>query len=140
MLLPLLLYYCCCYRCCCLFAASVFIAENCRFIRVFPSFLFFFFLFSLFVFVVAAATDIQGVELEPEFVGSISNVTYPVGREATLTCSVKNLGKYKVSISNFSVLTLIHTQQHTNHLADMMLEHWILHLRNTEFKSNKNLC
>ncbi|XP_055294810.1 lachesin [Sitodiplosis mosellana] len=38
----------------------------------------------------------QGVELEPEFIGSISNVTYPVGREAVLTCSVKNLGKYKV--------------------------------------------
>ncbi|XP_031626058.1 lachesin [Contarinia nasturtii] len=38
----------------------------------------------------------QGVEFEPEFIGSISNVTYPVGREAVLTCSVKNLGKYKV--------------------------------------------
>lgn len=45
------------------------------------------------------STDInQGVELEPEFLGSISNVTYPVGREAVLTCSVKNLGKYKVSV------------------------------------------
>lgn len=63
-----------------------------------------------FVVFVVAATDInQGVELEPEFIGSISNVTYPVGREAVLTCSVKNLGKYKVSVSNFSVLTLIHT-------------------------------
>lgn len=39
----------------------------------------------------------QGVELEPEFQGSISNVTYPAGREAVLSCAVKNLGKYKVS-------------------------------------------
>lgn len=44
---------------------------------------------SSFVFVVAATDINQGVELEPEFVGSISNVTYPVGREAVLTCSVK---------------------------------------------------
>lgn len=38
-----------------------------------------------------------GVELEPEFQGTIQNVTYPAGREAVLTCTVKNLGKYKVS-------------------------------------------
>lgn len=38
----------------------------------------------------------QGLEPEPEFHGSISNVTYPAGREAVLTCTVKNLGKYKV--------------------------------------------
>lgn len=61
-----------------------------------------------------AATDInQGVELEPEFIGSISNVTVPVGRDAVLVCSVKNLGKYKVSVSNYSVLTLIHLYVHT---------------------------
>lgn len=42
-------------------------------------------------------TDNQGLEYEPEFQGSISNVTYPAGREAILTCTVKNLGKYKVS-------------------------------------------
>lgn len=40
----------------------------------------------------------QGLEPEPEFHGSISNVTYPAGREAVLTCTVKNLGKYKVRI------------------------------------------
>lgn len=45
------------------------------------------------------ASDLnQGIEFEPEFLGSISNVTYPAGREAVLTCSVKNLGKYKVSV------------------------------------------
>ena len=39
----------------------------------------------------------QGSDPEPEFQGSIQNVTYPAGREAVLTCTVKNLGKYKVS-------------------------------------------
>lgn len=34
--------------------------------------------------------------MEPEFEGTIQNVTYPAGREAVLTCSVKNLGRYKV--------------------------------------------
>lgn len=34
---------------------------------------------------------------QPEFIGYIANVTYPAGREAQLTCTVKNLGKYKVS-------------------------------------------
>lgn len=40
--------------------------------------------------------SIQGTELEPEFDGTITNVTFPAGREAVLTCSVKNLDKYKV--------------------------------------------
>ncbi|XP_055549938.1 lachesin [Wyeomyia smithii] len=35
-------------------------------------------------------------EPEPEFEGTIQNVTFPAGREAVLTCSVKNLGRYKV--------------------------------------------
>lgn len=51
--------------------------------------------------VVAVRTDLSsvqsGVETEPEFLGSISNVTYPAGREAVLSCTVRNLGKYKVS-------------------------------------------
>lgn len=40
--------------------------------------------------------NLQGVELEPEFEGTITNVTFPAGREAVLTCSVRNLGRYKV--------------------------------------------
>lgn len=45
--------------------------------------------------------SIQGTETEPEFDGTITNVTFPAGREAILTCSVKNLDKYKVSLSSF---------------------------------------
>lgn len=64
-------------------AAAVFIVEIAVLSVFFPLAL------CSFVFVVAATDINQGVELEPEFVGSISNVTYPVGREAVLTCSVK---------------------------------------------------
>jgi neurotrimin len=35
--------------------------------------------------------------VEPEFEGTIQNVTFPAGREAVLTCSVRNLGRYKVA-------------------------------------------
>ena len=34
---------------------------------------------------------------EPEFEEDIRNVTVPAGREAILSCVVRNLGKYKVS-------------------------------------------
>ncbi|XP_068910343.1 lachesin-like [Tenebrio molitor] len=34
---------------------------------------------------------------EPEFLAPIHNLTTPVGREATLSCTVSNLGKYKVA-------------------------------------------
>jgi hypothetical protein len=35
----------------------------------------------------------------PKFAESIQNVTVTVGREATLTCVVDDLGSYKVSIA-----------------------------------------
>lgn len=34
---------------------------------------------------------------EPDFTGPINNVTVPLSREAVLTCSVSDLGDYKVS-------------------------------------------
>lgn len=44
----------------------------------------------------------KGLDMDPDFLTPISNVTYPAGREATLTCNVKNLGKYKV-IETFDI-------------------------------------
>lgn len=46
----------------------------------------------------------QGIEPEPEVEGRISNVTFPAGREAVLTCSVRNLGRYKVNITFLRIL------------------------------------
>ena len=37
-----------------------------------------------------------GIDAEPDFEGIITNVTFPVGREAILVCAVKNLGRFKV--------------------------------------------
>lgn len=38
-------------------------------------------------------------DAEPDFLGPIENVTVALGREAVLTCSVSDLGDYKVSTS-----------------------------------------
>uniref|UniRef100_A0A1B0CYR1 Uncharacterized protein n=1 Tax=Phlebotomus papatasi TaxID=29031 RepID=A0A1B0CYR1_PHLPP len=54
--------------------------------------------------------NLQGVEPEPEFEGTISNVTFPAGREALLTCSVKNLGRYKVGWLRASDQTVLALQ------------------------------
>lgn len=40
----------------------------------------------------------------PKFAGPITNVTVPVGREATLVCIVDDLGSYKVSQLTHDVL------------------------------------
>lgn len=37
----------------------------------------------------------------PKFAEPISNVTVTVGREATLTCVVEDLGTYKVSNASY---------------------------------------
>lgn len=36
-------------------------------------------------------------DADPDFTGPIQNVTVAVGREAVLSCSVTDLGQYKVS-------------------------------------------
>lgn len=49
-------------------------------------------------------------EQEPEFIGSINNVTYPAGREAVLTCTVRNLGNNKVGWLRASDQTVLALQ------------------------------
>uniref|UniRef100_A0A182MTK4 Ig-like domain-containing protein n=1 Tax=Anopheles culicifacies TaxID=139723 RepID=A0A182MTK4_9DIPT len=50
------------------------------------------------------------VDLEPEFEGTIQNISSPTGREAILTCSVKNLGRYKVGWLRASDQTVLALQ------------------------------
>jgi hypothetical protein len=38
----------------------------------------------------------------PEFIGSIANVTISQGRDASFACSVKNLGGFKVTVTEYS--------------------------------------
>ncbi|XP_036345395.1 lachesin-like isoform X1 [Rhagoletis pomonella] len=47
---------------------------------------------------------------DPEFLGTINNVTYPAGREAILACSVRNLGKNKVGWLRASDQTVLALQ------------------------------
>lgn len=44
---------------------------------------------------------------DPEFIGTINNVTFPAGREAILACSVRNLGKNKVSLKEILAKLII---------------------------------
>lgn len=37
-------------------------------------------------------------DLDPDFSKAIGNITVPIGREAVLSCSVTNLGPYKVNV------------------------------------------
>lgn len=39
----------------------------------------------------------SSIEADPDFVGPIQNVTVAVGREAVLSCTVTDLGTYRVS-------------------------------------------
>ncbi|XP_055635372.1 lachesin-like isoform X2 [Toxorhynchites rutilus septentrionalis] len=52
----------------------------------------------------------QPADPEPEFEGVIQNVTFPAGREAVLTCSVKNLGHFKVGWLRASDQTVLALQ------------------------------
>ncbi|XP_046829335.1 lachesin-like isoform X1 [Vespa crabro] len=46
--------------------------------------------------VLAYPNDIFGGAYQPEFAGPITNLTIPLGRDATFTCLVKHLGGYRV--------------------------------------------
>lgn len=55
-------------------------------------------------------------DAEPDFLGPIENVTVPLGREAVLTCSVSDIGDYKVRAKLRDTICkdiyLLETQQH----------------------------
>lgn len=50
---------------------------------------------------------------EPDFTEPIENITVPVGREAILSCSVQNLGGYKVTNHQSSPVQSTHKSQFT---------------------------
>lgn len=49
----------------------------------------------------AAVDGINVNEKQPEFSAPIKNITVPVGREAVLTCSVTELGNFKVNANSY---------------------------------------
>ncbi|XP_969457.2 lachesin [Tribolium castaneum] len=81
---------------------------------------------------------------EPEFLAPIHNLTTPVGREATLSCTVSNLGKYKVAwvrAEDQTILTL-HTKVVTHNsrisVTHDNLKTW--HLRIRQLKESDRGC
>ncbi|XP_021944336.2 lachesin [Folsomia candida] len=79
-------------------------------------------------------TFLERVSNEPDFVGNIKNVTVPAGREAILSCSVSNLGKFKVGFlraEDQTILTL--DTKVVTHSGRVTVTHdgvqWNLHIR-----------
>ncbi|KAM7361461.1 dpr-interacting protein gamma isoform 2-T3 [Cochliomyia hominivorax] len=65
---------------------------------------------------------------DPEFIGTINNVTFPAGREAILACSVRNLGKNKVGWLRASDQTVLALQGRVvTHNARISVMHEDMH-------------
>ena len=47
-------------------------------------------------FIIIQFLDFVSVDVLPQFVGDLTNLTVAIGREAVFSCNVKNLGNYKV--------------------------------------------
>ena len=48
------------------------------------------------IFIIIQFFDFVSVDVLPQFVGDLTNLTVAIGREAVFSCNVKNLGNYKV--------------------------------------------
>uniref|UniRef100_A0A8D8Y4J3 Opioid-binding protein/cell adhesion molecule homolog n=1 Tax=Cacopsylla melanoneura TaxID=428564 RepID=A0A8D8Y4J3_9HEMI len=87
------------------------------------------------VFVFLLAIAVNSETDVPKFSEPISNVTAPVGREATLICVVDDIGGYKVAWLRVDTQTILTIQNHVitkNHRIGIShTEHriWYLHIR-----------
>ncbi|XP_075145607.1 dpr-interacting protein gamma [Haematobia irritans] len=71
---------------------------------------------------------IMQLDPDPEFIGTINNVTFPAGREAILACSVRNLGKNKVGWLRASDQTVLALQGRVvTHNARISVMHEDMH-------------
>ncbi|XP_073819716.1 dpr-interacting protein gamma isoform X2 [Musca autumnalis] len=72
--------------------------------------------------------QIMQLDPDPEFIGTINNVTFPAGREAILACSVRNLGKNKVGWLRASDQTVLALQGRVvTHNARISVMHEDMH-------------
>lgn len=75
---------------------------------------------------------------EPEFVEPITNVTVPIGRQATLACTVNHLGPYKVAwvkVDTETILGIHHnviTRNYRINLSHSDEKYWYLHIRDVQ--------
>nr|XP_018904085.1 PREDICTED: lachesin-like isoform X1 [Bemisia tabaci] len=75
---------------------------------------------------------------EPEFIAAIENVTVSAGRNVKLSCSVKNLGTYKVAWMHFEQSAILTVQNHViTRNPRISMSHdkhttWSLHIENVQ--------
>ncbi|KAI1296494.1 Lachesin [Halotydeus destructor] len=77
-------------------------------------------------------------EEEPEFAEPVANVTVAVGRDAKLTCNVRNLGSYRVGwlrVTNHTILAIHHqiiTRNYRIGISHSDAKQWNLHLTDVQ--------
>ncbi|KAI4488075.1 hypothetical protein M0804_004923 [Polistes exclamans] len=88
--------------------------------------------------VLAYPNDIFGGAYQPEFSGPIKNLTIPLGRDATFTCLVKNLGGYRVGWvkADTKAIQAIHEHviTHNKRVSVSHSDHttWNLHIKGVQ--------
>ncbi|KAG7210532.1 hypothetical protein KM043_012052 [Ampulex compressa] len=82
--------------------------------------------------------DILGGAVRPEFAGPIGNQTVPLGRDATFTCLVKNLGGYRIGWvkADTKAIQAIHEHviTHNKRVSVSHSDHtaWNLHIKGVQ--------
>ncbi|XP_017794610.1 PREDICTED: lachesin-like [Habropoda laboriosa] len=82
--------------------------------------------------------DIFGGAFPPEFAGPITNLTVPLGRDATFTCLVKHLGGYRVGWLKVDTKAIQaihdHVITHNNRVSVSHSDHtmWKLHIKSVQ--------
>ncbi|XP_065207681.1 neurotrimin-like isoform X2 [Planococcus citri] len=86
----------------------------------------------------ATIDDPNSLGEEPEFVEQIENATVPVGRTVKLSCSVRNLGTYKVAWMHFEQSAILTVNNHViTRNPRITVTHdkhrtWYLHINNVQ--------
>ncbi|XP_016840239.1 neurotrimin isoform X2 [Nasonia vitripennis] len=92
-------------------------------------------LFFVVLFFCSSWSLVESQLIDPNFSEPIMNVTAPVGREAMLTCTVKDLGSYKVAwlrVDTQTILTIashVITKNHRIGVSHSEHRTWFLHIK-----------
>ncbi|XP_073957602.1 lachesin-like [Choristoneura fumiferana] len=95
-------------------------------------------LYLLAVFMLGLDSKLVGQAFQPEFVEPITNLTVPIGRNATFRCLVQNLGGYRVGWvkADTKAIQAIHVHVITNNHRVGVSHNgqtvWNLHIRNVQ--------
>uniref|UniRef100_T1JWQ7 Ig-like domain-containing protein n=2 Tax=Tetranychus urticae TaxID=32264 RepID=T1JWQ7_TETUR len=93
-------------------------------------------------------SGIHGTKHHPKFIGSVENITIPIGKEATLTCNVENLGNHRVAwlradpeVTLLTLETSIIVKDNRLRVTNDINKLWSLHIKNvTENDRGTYMC